>query len=157
MDFVELGKVWRVLKIAVGLGGEVSYWDLHRAFGEEAIYVLEKAQELRLLKWTRAERGGRTRIVYRLTKRAIEMIDMTMDKCPVEAEARGGRLVFTTPLGTYAAGYSPSALLSLAEKLAEACGEDRREVYDKLKKAAERAVRLARGLERWLLYGSISL
>ncbi|AET31766.1 hypothetical protein [Pyrobaculum ferrireducens] len=151
MDFVELGKVWRAVKIAVGLGGEVSYWDLHRAFGGDAVYVLEKAQELCLLKWTRVERGGRTRVVYRLTKRAIEMIDMTMDRCPVEAEVRRGRLLIRTPLGSYAVGYSPSALLSLAEKLAEACGEDRREMYDKLKKAAERAVRCARGLEKWLV------
>ncbi|MCU7786339.1 hypothetical protein ODS41_00125 [Pyrobaculum sp. 3827-6] len=151
MDFVELGKVWRVVKIAVGLGGEVSYWDLHRAFGGEAVYVLEKAQELRLLKWTRVEKGGRTRVVYRLTKRAIEMIDLTMDRCPVEAEVRRGRLIFTTPLGAYAVGYSPSALLSLAEKLAEACGEDRREMHNKLKRAAERAIKLARGLEKWLV------
>ncbi|MCU7788679.1 hypothetical protein ODS41_12225 [Pyrobaculum sp. 3827-6] len=157
VDFVELGKVWRAVKIAVGLGGEVSYWDLHKAFGEEAVYVLEKAQELRLLKWTRTERGGRTRVVYRLTKRAIEMIDLTMDRCPVEAEVKRGRLLIRTPLGAYAVGYSPSALLSLAEKLAEACREDRREVYDKLKRAAERAIRLARGLERWLLHGSTSL
>jgi hypothetical protein len=47
--------------------------------------------------------------------------------------------------------------LSLAEKLAEACREDRREIYNKLKRAAERAIRLARGLERWLLHGSTSL
>ncbi|MCU7788311.1 hypothetical protein ODS41_10355 [Pyrobaculum sp. 3827-6] len=139
MDFVELGKVWRVVKIAVGLGGEVSYWDLHRAFGEEAVYVLEKAQELRLLKWTRTERGGKTRIVYRLTKKAVEMIDLTMDRCPVEAEVRKGRLLIRTPLGSYVIDYTPSALLSLAEKLAEACGEDRREVYGRLKKIAERA------------------
>jgi DNA-binding PadR family transcriptional regulator len=150
VDFVELGKVWRAVKIAVGLGGEVSYWDLHRAFGGEAVYVLEKAQELGLLKWTRVERGGRTRVVYRLTKRAIEMIDLTMDRCPVEAEVRGGRLLVRTLLGSYTIDYSPSALLSLAEKLAEACGEDKREVYDKLKKAAERAVKTARGLEKWL-------
>jgi hypothetical protein len=151
VDFVKLGEIWRAVKIAVGLGGEVSYWDLHRAFGVEAVYVLEKAQELRLLKWTRVERGGRTCVVYRLTKRAVEMIDLTMDRCPVEAEVRGGRLLIRTPLGAYAASYSPSALLSLAEKLAEACREDRREVYDKLKRAAERAVRMAKGLERWLI------
>jgi DNA-binding PadR family transcriptional regulator len=151
VDFVELGKVWRAVKIAVGLGGEVSYWDLHKAFGGEAVYVLEKAQELGLLKWTRVERGGRTRVVYRLTKRAIEMIDLTMDRCPAEAEARGGRLLVRTPFGSYAACYSPSALLSLAEKLAEACREDRREMYNKLKKAAERAIKLARGLEKWLV------
>jgi DNA-binding PadR family transcriptional regulator len=157
VDFVELGKVCRAVKIAVGLGGEVSYWDLHKAFGGEAVYVLEKAQELRLLKWTRTERGGRTRVVYRLTKRAIEMIDSTMDRCPIDVEARGGRLLVRTPFGSYAVGYSPSALLSLAEKLAEACGEDRRETYNKLKRAAERAIRMARGLERWLLYGSTSL
>jgi DNA-binding PadR family transcriptional regulator len=151
VDFVELGKLWRAVKIAVGPGGEVSYWDLHRAFGGEAVYVLEKAQELRLLKWTRVERGGRTRVVYRLTKKAVEMIDLTMDRCPVEAEVRRGRLLVRTPLGSYAVGYSPSALLSLAEKLAEACGEDMREMYNKLKKAAERAIKLARGLEKWLI------
>jgi hypothetical protein len=62
-----------------------------------------------------------------------------MDRCPVEAEVKRGRLVFTTPLGSYAVGRSPSALQSLAEKLAEACREDRREVYGRLKKIAERA------------------
>jgi hypothetical protein len=85
------------------------------------------------------------------------MIDMTMDRCPAEAEVRRGRLIFTTPLGSYVTDYTPSALLSLAEKLAEACGEDRREMYNKLKRAAERAIRCARGLERWLLHGSTSL
>ncbi|MGB9704429.1 MAG: hypothetical protein ACPL3C_03185, partial [Pyrobaculum sp.] len=127
-----------------------------KAFGEEAIYVLEKAQELRLLKWTRAERGGRTRVVYRLTKRAVEMIDLTMDRCPVDAEVRRGRLLVRTSLGSYAVDYSTSALLSLAEKLAEACGEDRWEMHSKLKLAAERALKLARGLEKWLLRGPTS-
>jgi DNA-binding PadR family transcriptional regulator len=157
VDVVELGKVWRAVKIAVGLGGEVSYWDLHKAFGGEAVYVLEKAQVLGLLKWTRTERGGRTRVVYRLTKRAVEMIDMTMDRCPVEAEVKGGHLVVRTLLGSYTIDYTPLALLSLAEKLAEACGEDRREVHNKLKKAAERAVRCARGLEKWLIANLIQV
>jgi hypothetical protein len=33
VDFVELGEIWRVVKIAVELGGGVSYCDLHKAFG----------------------------------------------------------------------------------------------------------------------------
>jgi hypothetical protein len=76
---------------------------------------------------------------------------MTGDLRPVEAYVYRGRLRLQTPLGTFEAELDPGYLLSIAYKLAEALGEDPRGLAPKVKRAAERAARGARGLEKWLL------
>jgi hypothetical protein len=76
---------------------------------------------------------------------------MTGDLRPVEAYVYRGRLRLQTPLGTFEAELDPGNLLSIAYKLAEALGEDPRKLAPKVKRAAERAARGARGLEKWLL------
>jgi hypothetical protein len=67
-----------------------------------------------------------------------------VDACIRKVRAGSGRLLVETPLGTYAVDRSPSALMSLAEKLAEACGGDMRELYNRLREAAGQSLYLCR-------------
>jgi hypothetical protein len=90
-------------------------------------------------------------VVYALGERGVALLDMTGDLRPVEAYVYRGRLRLQTPLGTFEAELDPGHLLSIAYKLAEALGEDPRGLAPKVKHAAERAARGARGLEKWLL------
>ncbi|MGC9051383.1 hypothetical protein [Pyrobaculum sp.] len=153
--FVKAGDLLKAAEMARGLGGEVAFWHLYRRWGDYAFAVIEAAQLLGVLRWARAERGGRTRVVYVLGRRGAALLDMLADPCPVEAYVYRGRLRLVTPLGAYEAEHDPGHLLSLAYKLAEACGGDPREVAARLRSAAERAARGARGLERWLLAGRL--
>jgi hypothetical protein len=148
--FVNAGDLLKAAEAARGLGGEVAFWHLYRRWGNYAFAVLEAALQLGVLKWTRRE-DGRTKVVYTLGRRGVALLDMTGDFRPVEAYVYRGRLRLQTPLGTFEAELDPGHLLSIAYKLAEALGEDPRKLAPKVKHAAERAARGARGLEKWLL------
>ena len=148
--FVNAGDLLKAAEAARGLGGEVAFWHLYRRWGNYAFAVLEAALQLGVLKWTRRE-DGRTKVVYALGERGVALLDMTGDLRPVEAYVYRGRLRLQTPLGTFEAELDPGHLLSIAYKLAEALGEDPRGLAPKVKHAAERAARGARGLEKWLL------
>jgi hypothetical protein len=148
--FVNAGDLLKAAEAARGLGGEVAFWHLYRRWGNYAFAVLEAALQLGVLKWTRHE-DGRTKVVYALGRRGVALLDMTRDLRPVEAYVYRGRLRLQTPLGTFEAELDPGHLLSIAYKLAEALGEDPRGLAPKVKHAAERAARGARGLEKWLL------
>jgi len=148
--FVNAGDLLKAAEAARGLGGEVTFWHLYRRWGNYAFAVLEAALQLGVLKWARRE-DGRTKVVYALGERGVALLDMTGDPRPVEAYVYRGRLRLQTPLGTFETELDPGHLLSIAYKLAEALGEDPRGVAPKVKHAAERAARGARGLEKWLL------
>jgi hypothetical protein len=148
--FVNAGDLLKAAEAARGLGGEVTFWHLYRRWGNYAFAVLEAALQLGVLKWARRE-DGRTKVVYTLGRRGVALLDMTGDLCPVEAYVYRGRLRLQTPLGTFEAELDPGHLLSIAYKLAEALGEDPRRLAPKVKHAAERAARGAKGLEKWLL------
>jgi hypothetical protein len=148
--FVNAGDLLKAAEAARGLGGEVAFWHLYRRWGNYAFAVLEAALQLGVLKWTRRE-DGRTKVVYALGERGVALLDMARDLCPVEAYVYRGRLRLQTPLGTFEAELDPGHLLSIAYKLAEALGEDPRRLAPKVKHAAEKAARDARGLEKWLL------
>jgi hypothetical protein len=148
--FVNAGDLLKAAETARGLGGEVTFWHLYRRWGDYAFAVLEAALQLGVLKWAR-RKDGRTKVVYALGERGVALLDMTGDLCPVEAYVYRGRLRLQTPLGMFEAELDPGHLLSIAYKLAEALGEDPRGLAPKVKHAAERAARGARGLEKWLL------
>ncbi|MGC8974217.1 MAG: hypothetical protein ACP5KY_08465 [Thermoproteus sp.] len=150
MELVNLGSVWRLVKAVAALGGEAPLERLEGIYGGGVEYLLGIAVELGMLDKGVRDVKGRRRVVYRLTGRALAALGPA-ERCPVEVEVRGGLLVLKTPFGFYRAEYSASALLSIAEKLAPACGEDRRRLYKRLRESAERAVERARGLERWLV------
>jgi hypothetical protein len=136
--FVNAGDLLKAAEAARGLGGEVTFWHLYRRWGDYAFAVLEAALQLGVLKYALGERG-------------VALLDMTGDLRPVEAYVYRGRLRLQTPLGTFETELDPGHLLSIAYKLAEALGEDPRRLAPKVKHAAERAARDARGLEKWLL------
>lgn len=115
--------------------------------GGEAQAVLRAAQNPNVIR--RAGRG-RPGAVFVPGGRGIKMARLAVERCPVEAAFMNGRLKVRTPLGIYAVEPTPSALLSLAEKLSAVCGEDGHRLYDRLKEAAMRAAGGAGGLEKWL-------
>jgi hypothetical protein len=115
--------------------------------GGEAQAVLRAAQNPDVIR--RAGRG-RPGAVFVPGGRGIKTARLAVERCPVEAAFMNGRLKVRTPLGIYAVEPTPSALLSLAEKLSAACGEDRHRLYDRLKEAAMGAAGSAGGLEKWL-------
>ena len=138
--FVGLGDVVKALRVLEGRGGSAPIEVFTRMWGLYAFSVLNTA-----LDWGLVERRGG---VYALSGRGRALLRLLTDRCPVEARAARGRLWLKTPLGLYPVAPMPSYMLSLAYKLAEACGEEPRRTYVAICRALAKAT--ARGLDRWI-------
>ena len=149
--FIRVGDVLKAARIVAGMGGEAPLERFYELWGGYAFAVIKTAQAWGVLRRARRGRGGGARAVLVLGARGISLLGATREVCPFEVDLNGGRLRVSTTLGTFDVELSVSSLLSLAYNLSVACGEDPRVLYDKLRRAVERALKTARGLERWLV------
>lgn len=135
------------LKLARRAAGRgVSFWELYEELGDAAAEAVQAAVSLGVLKW---QRRGSAKVVYTAGPAAEAMLKVG-ERCWVAAVSLRGRVYLNTPFGLYPVCPTPSHIASAAHKLAEACGAPYVEVHREVADAVRRALRTARGLERWI-------
>lgn len=149
---MRVGDVVKAARIVASMGGEAPLERFYELWGDYAFVVIKTAQAWGVLRRARRKKGGGARTVLVLGARGVLLLDAAKDRCLLDARLDGGRLRVSTPFGVLDAEPSAGFLLSLAYNLSGACGEDPRALYDKLRRAVGRAVKISRGLERWLLH-----
>lgn len=146
--FINAGALLDLARRLASWGGKGAFWQLYEIYGDDTYALLEAALSLGVVQWRREDRG-KARAVYVLGRVGWEMALPKAERCAVEIVPGRRRIFLRTDFGLLALEPSPSYMLSAAQKIAEICGADYREVYKRVAEAVRAAACRKNILDRW--------